>query len=111
MHKNLYVSAEGRDLANLLRMKPIEMTKRSGPSVALLAELPSEECGCDEEIWKIDSLYAIIHMEEKGDSEIIMFFGEDTEERSVPCDNIEQLRAEMFKWVADIKTNPGYREH
>ena len=73
------------------------------PPIELLARVPSEECGCPEELWRIDGLIVLIHMEEGKTSEIHIYYGDDEQTHVVIAESLEQLRAKMFMIVANMR--------
>ena len=97
-----YVSERGREELKGLRIgKAPDVTGTRAP-VELLACVPSEECGCPEEIWQIEGIIVLIHMEEADGIGEGFFFGGDFEyERRFECSNMNGLRAAMFNWLSD----------
>ena len=91
-----YISPEGAVELASLRVGPVPPATEGGPPVALLARLPSDVCGCPEELWRVDGIIYLIHMEEDGSSEILIYTGEEEHERASTATTLCTLRAEMF---------------
>lgn len=103
-----FLSNEGIQSLQDIRVgwKP-ELGSYAAPApIRLLARLPSDECGCPEELWHVDGIEVLIHLEEDGRSEIFIFLGDDTVEETVyfPKD-INELRAHMFSILAGMGTD------
>ena len=60
---------------------------------------PSEECCCPEELWRVGSLEALMHLEENGNGHIIIDAGDWELEREVTTTGIEDLRQQAFAMV------------
>ena len=60
---------------------------------------PSEECGCPEELWRVGSLEALMHLEENGNGHIIIDAGDWELERDVTTTGIEDLRRQAFAMI------------
>ena len=102
-----FVSMEGREMLEDLRIgSGVPDVKGSAP-VALLACVPSAECGCPEELWRIDGVQALIHFEEDGACEAFLFAGDWEAERTFDCKSMPALRAALFAWVAEIFDDTG----
>ena len=104
-----YCSATGaRELAAFRVGQPPEVTTGHAP-IELLARLPSEECGCPEELWQVDGLVYLIHMEAAaGTGEVFVFAGDWEAEHSVQAPTIDHLRAEMFARHASAMRLPEH---
>ncbi|KPU83726.1 hypothetical protein JI58_07840 [Marinosulfonomonas sp. PRT-SC04] len=97
-----YLSARGREELISLRIgKAPEVTEGPAP-VEMLARVPSEECGCPEELWRIDSLELLFHFEADGDSDAFIFGGDFELETTLRARNLNDLRAKSFQWFADV---------
>lgn len=72
------------------------------PPIELLAQLPSDECGCPEELWRVHGIDALIHFEEDGSCDILLFAGDWEAEGRVEAENMAQLRAQLFEWVEGL---------
>lgn len=96
-----YCSPQGaEELANIRVSGALKPTGGNAP-IELLARVPSDECGCPEELWRIEGLIYLIHMEEEaGTGEIFLYAGDFEEEQQVQVATIEDLRAEMFSMNA-----------
>lgn len=100
---NTYVSQSGAEELAGLRVGPAPKPTGGPCPIQLLAALPSEDCGCPEELWQMDGIMYLIHMEENDSTgEIFTFAGDFETETLVQCDTIEDLRAEMFQAHADL---------
>lgn len=97
--RQVYVSSEGAEELATLRVGPAPAeTPDTRAPIELLARVPSEECGCPEELWRVDGLIYLIHMElEAGTGEIFGFWGDEYPEWIVQANSIDELRAEMFE--------------
>jgi hypothetical protein len=101
-----FVSPQGREELVGLRLGLVPDVTGGSPPVELLACVPSEECGCPEEIWLVNGLTILIHMEaEDGTGEAFIFAGDWEAERSFQCANINGLRSAMFGWLAEMPAN------
>lgn len=78
-----------------------EATGGAAP-VELLARVPSDECGCPEELWHVDGLIYLIHLEPDGTGELLAWLGDDELEESFTVSGIDDLRARMFARHAEI---------
>lgn len=103
-----YISAQGlEELASLragLSDPPLEASSEYAlPPIRMLARLPSEECGCPEELWHIEGVILLIHMEDEGkQSDMFLFAGDWEKEISVDAENLNELRAKGFQWFSDV---------
>lgn len=62
----------------------------------LIEARASEECGCPEELWLVDTLEVLIHLEENGEGHIMIDAGDWEIDREVPTTGIEDLRQQAF---------------
>lgn len=99
----MYISQRGfQTLCDIRAGTPPDVT--GSPSVELLASLPSEECGCPEEIWVINGYEVLIHFEEDGSSEMVIYTGDNEHEIWFDdCLNMHDLRAKMFRYFAQVE--------
>lgn len=102
-----YVSDAGREFLSEIRVGGLVPQVQGRAPVRLLACVPSEECGCPEEVWQIDGIEAVIHFEANGSSEMFLFCGDWEGERSVLCQGMPDLRAALFAWVAELSVDDG----
>lgn len=96
-----YVSAAGSQLLGDLRLGEPPAVAGTAP-VTMLARVPSEECGCPEEIWRINGLDLLFHFEEDGTSEAFIFAGDWERETALEARSLDDLRAKAFQWFADL---------
>lgn len=98
-----FLSARGREDLSFYRMsKDIpDITDRTAP-IELLARVPSEECGCPEELWRIDGLLILMHFEADGSSELFLDAGDWELETRIDAASLADLRAKAFQWFADV---------
>ncbi|MBW4983701.1 hypothetical protein KZZ07_14235 [Mameliella sp. CS4] len=95
----VYLSDEGASELAAIRVGDtlVEVTDGRAP-IELLARVPSDECGCPEELWRIDGAIYLIHMEaEAGTGEIFAYYGDDEHEWPVRAETLDHLRAQMFE--------------
>lgn len=97
-----FVSRAGAEVLADLQVGNAPPPTGGRPPVELLACVPSDECGCPEEVWRIDGIDALIHFEADGSSEAFLFAGDWEAERHFTCATMAALRAELFAWVATI---------
>ena len=97
-----FVSPGGAELLSDLRVGSAPRQTGGRAPVELLACVPSDECGCPEEVWRIDGIDALIHFEADGSSEGFLFAGDWEAERQFDCATMADLRASLFAWVAEI---------
>lgn len=98
-----FISPEGAEELRSVRVGPVPGPTGGRAPVALLARLPSEDCGCPEEFWKVDGVLYLIHMEEDGTAEIHVMNGD--EEHALYFVNLkgmDSLRAQMFSFHAQM---------
>jgi hypothetical protein len=102
-----FVSAEGSAELKSLRVgEPPSETETVQTPIALLARLPSDECGCPEEVWRVDGLIYLIHVEaDAGVGEIHTYTGDDEFTDVVNAPSLDHLRAEMFAKHAALGEN------
>lgn len=107
----LFVSNRGTEELDVLRVGGAPVPTGGRPPIELLSRVPSEECGCPEELWLIEGILYLIHMEvEDGTGEIFVFAGDFEEEYQIEVATLEELRAEMFAINAiHIRTPEGTR--
>lgn len=70
----------------------------------MIASLPSEDCGCPEEVWSIHGIIYVIHFESDGSGELTSFEGEDDAQQT-PYDDVQDmnhLRVKMFEYHAAL---------
>lgn len=101
--RGVWMLAELRATAPEIRLN---LSFASQAPVKLVAQVPSEECGCPEELWIIDGIEAVIHFEKDGRSEIHLMAGDWNEEKTFECRNMPELRAALFSWVAELGEEP-----
>jgi hypothetical protein len=98
-----YISTDGADELAAFRGGPKPAPTKGPAPIELLAQVPSDECGCPEEIWRVDGVLYLIHMEtEASTGEIFAFFGDAEEEHLVKASTLAELRAEMFEIHAQL---------
>lgn len=98
-----YISERGEEHLGIIRFGDRPKAWGDTAPIELLARLPSEECGCPEELWNIEGLLYLIHLEDKaGTGEIFIFAGDWEQEYSVQADTLDALRAVMFAKHAEI---------
>lgn len=99
----VYVSPAGSVELEAIRLDGSPAPTGGAAPIELLARLPSEECGCPEELWRVEGLIVLIHMEEaEGKGEIFVFGGDWESEDVVNARDLPSLRAEMFARLAAI---------
>lgn len=98
----LFVSIEGHDHLKTLRISEAPKPAGGPAPVRLTACLPSEECGCPEEVWVIDGVTAVIHFEEDRSSDILLFGGDWEDQFRADCPSMAHLRAELFRVMSEI---------
>ena len=101
-----FCNQRGREELGALRMRNIpDVTGATGP-IEMLARVPSEECGCPEEIWNFEGLILIFHFEEDGNSEACIFAGDWETEKAFSSPTLDHLRADAFGWIAEVLNTP-----
>lgn len=101
-----YASQEGAIAINELRLNGTVKPTGTAP-ISMLARVPSEECGCPEELWRMDGIELLFHFEEDGSSEAFIFAGDWEQETSIEARSLDDLRAKSFQWLADIMDGIG----
>lgn len=96
-----YISEEGANVLNEMRVSAA-LTPTGTTPIYILARVPSDECGCPEELWRIDGLDLLFHFEEDGQSEAFIFAGDWEMETTLQARSLDDLRAKAFQWFADI---------
>ncbi len=106
--KHFISKAGAEELANLRVNASIKPTADPAP-IEMLARVPSDECGCPEELWRVDGILLLFHLEEDGDSDAFLFSGDWEDETTIKARNLDDLRAKAFQWFAE-KLNPEERD-
>ena len=97
----MFVSTRGFESLCDIRIGTPPSPTGSAP-VRMIAALPSEECGCPEELWIVNTFEVLIHFEASGASEMFVYTGDYEIEKSFEgCRNMNDLRAKMFQFFAD----------
>ncbi len=105
-----YVSIEGAAEMNNLRVYGnLQPTGGKAP-VELLARIPSDECDCPEELWRVDGLLLLFHFEADGSSEAFIYAGDWETETILNAVSLDDLRAKAFQWSADLVDKGGKLE-
>lgn len=86
----------------LISVGPSPTPTGGEPPIKLIARLPSEECGCPEETWRIDGLILLFHFEDDGSSEAFLYGGDWELETTIEARSLNDLRAKSFQWLADF---------
>lgn len=103
MSKSIYISPNGVDDINMLRIG-FEAKAVGNPPIELLASLPSDECGCPEEFWRINGVLYMLHFESDGSGELTAFDDEYEPKQIVhKVKDMNQLRVEMFVYHAKLE--------
>jgi hypothetical protein len=92
--------------------KSLEYSRVAGPlpavdqphkcPIVLVARVPSEECGCPEEHWRIEGFDYIMHLETDGTGDMFLFAGDFELEKNVPAATLADLRGNLFTWHAEL---------
>lgn len=69
----------------------------------LLTQRPSEDCGCPEEEWIMNSLFIIIHLEDDGTGHVFMDCGDWDSDQFFEVDNMSDLRIKAEEWANSFK--------
>lgn len=92
-----------RDLPSLrVGDKPLPKVTPGPPPVRLHARVPSDECGCPEELWTVDGLQLLFHFEDDGPCDAFIFAGDWEMETTIEAETLDELRALSFLWLAQI---------
>lgn len=97
----LFISDRGADELKTLRVNSTVTATGGRAPVELLARLPSEECGCPEELWRIDGIDLLFHFEHDGKSHAMIFAGDFEIEKEIEATTLNDLRAKAFQWFAN----------
>lgn len=99
---SIFCNAEGNDEFRDLRVDHApEVTGERAP-IRMLGRVPSEECGCPEELWSYEGLILLFHFEEDGSSDAFLFAGDWEMGAHFEARTLDHLRAAAFSWVADV---------
>lgn len=96
-----FVSEKGAQELQTLRVQSSVAPVGRAP-IELLARVPSDECGCPEELWRIDGIDLLFHFEADGTSEAFLFLGDDELETALIASTLDDLRAKAFGWFAAV---------
>ncbi|WP_157960089.1 hypothetical protein [Albibacillus kandeliae] len=96
-----FVSGAGAEALAELRVGHVPAPTGDAP-ITLLARVPSDECGCPEELWRIEGFDLLFHFEADGRSEVFIFAGDWEQETTLEARSLDDLRAKAFQWFADI---------
>ncbi|ABF64374.1 hypothetical protein TM1040_1641 [Ruegeria sp. TM1040] len=96
-----YVSDDGAETLADLRVGSTLKPQGTAP-ISMLARVPSDECGCPEELWRLDGIDLLFHFEEDGQSEALLFAGDWEMETTLQARSLDDLRAKSFQWFADV---------
>lgn len=108
MGHSIFISPEGaRTLADL-RISSDLPEPVGEPSVQQLARVPSDECGCPEEPWRVEGMVVLMHFEADGSSEAFLFAGDFEIERVFQARDMADLRAHVFRWIADLEEETSH---
>lgn len=99
--RTFVTEAGAEELRGLRVNSDVKPTGGRAP-IELLARVPSEECGCPEELWLIDGITLLFHFEEDGTSDAFIFAGESELENHFIARDLSDLRAKSFQWLADV---------
>lgn len=105
-----FLSERGRSELNMLRIGEAPAATGGRPPIEMLARVPSEECGCPEELWSFDGLLLLFHFEADGTSDAFIFAGEWEKETSFRARNLDELRALSFSWIAETLSGIAVHE-
>jgi hypothetical protein len=101
-----YCSPQGHEELSSLRINQVPDITTGAAPIELLARVPSEECGCPEELWRINGIDLMLHFEDDGTSDLFIFAGDFELENSVTARSLDDLRAKAFQWFADVMDTP-----
>lgn len=96
-----FVSEKGAQALQTLRVQSSVAPVGRAP-IELLARVPSDECGCPEELWRIDGIDLLFHFEADGTSEAFLFTGDDELNTQLIASTLDDLRAKAFAWFAAV---------
>lgn len=96
-----FVSEKGAQELSTLRVRSAIAPVGLAP-IEMLARVPSDECGCPEELWRIDGFDLLFHFEADGTSEAFLFTGDDELQTTLLAATLDDLRAKAFGWYAAI---------
>ncbi len=65
----------------------------------LIAQRPSDECGCPEEEWEFGAFNVILHLEPFLGGDIFIDCGDWEDDKRVECNSIEELREKAAEWA------------
>ena len=97
-----FVSKKGASELAALRIGGAPAETPGDAPIQLLARVPSEECGCPEELWSFDGVLLLFHLEEDSNSDAFIFAGDWDMETTLKAKNLDDLRAKAFQWYSDI---------
>ena len=101
------ISERGRTELELIRVGKVPPVAEKRAPVELLAALPSEDCGCPEELWMMDGIIYLIHFEQDSRGEITSFHGEyEGEQFERDARTFGELRAALFHAHQEIIERP-----
>lgn len=103
-----FVSTEGERVLSELRVGSWPAVTGEVAPTRLLAAVPSDECGCPEEIWRVDGLDVLIYFEADGKCEMFVFGGDWEDEFTFEgVQNMNALRSRMFYQLAEMEIDNG----
>lgn len=100
-----FISSEGAVELKSLRVGGAPDATGGLAPVRLIARCPSEECGCPEELWIVDGVEMLIHIEPDGRGDVLLFLGDEEVERTFECAGLADLRAKAFGWLASFRSD------
>lgn len=98
----IFVSQSGAEELTSLRVNSTVKPTGERAPIEMLARLPSEECGCPEEVWSIEGIILLFHFEPDGTSDAFIFAGDLELENHFVARDLHDLRAKSFQWFADV---------
>lgn len=96
-----FVSPRGEEELTSIRVNAAPSATGGSAPIEMLARVPSDECGCPEELWLIDGLTLLFHFEEDGSSEAFIQAGDWELETAIEARSLDDLRAKAFQWYSD----------
>lgn len=96
-----FVSRKGAEALADLRVGDVPKETGAAP-IEILARVPSDECGCPEELWRLDGIDLLFHFEDDGSSDAFIFAGDWELETALKARSLDDLRAKAFQWFADV---------